>query len=243
MTERAVLLFDGESELSRTSVRWVVRHDRHKRLVPVPIQSPDGQGLLARVPPSRRGYSWHLVLDGRVYSGTDVLDPLLELLDHPLAVRFLKRAIGGMSRVQARPASAEVGNDMPVIPDAPADSNGGGAPTPEPAPPPEAPPAPEAPLPPEAVPAPEAPPPPEAATVADAAPAVGVIDRPAPVGDATPEPSTGVAELPAHVADRPAQVAESPAQVAEPPGPDRGAPAPGRGAAGFPRRRRAGRGS
>jgi hypothetical protein len=51
---------------------------------------------------------------------------------------------------------------------------------------------------------------------------VGVIDRPAPVDDGTPEPdadaeahSTGVAELPSHVAEPPAQAAERPASPEE----------------------------
>src|SRR5438105_2311710 len=124
MTDRAVLLFDAESELCRTSVRWVVRHDRRKQIVTTPIQSPYGQELLAPVPASRRGYSWHLVVDGRVYSGSDVLDPLAQLLDRPVAVRFLRRAIGGMGRVtQPRSAAAEAG-PRAAVPEGPAPSNG-----------------------------------------------------------------------------------------------------------------------
>ncbi len=180
MTDRAVLLFDAGSELCRTSVRWVARHDRRGRIRPVPMGSTEGQDLLASVPPRLRDHSWHLLLDGQVYSGREVLDPLLDLLDRPLAGRFLKRAMEGMGRTGQSRAGAEV----PVAPSqrtAPEPSEpsagGNGAPSAGPDSPPHPRPAPSPPeprpverepgsVPPERVPA---------------APAVGLMERPAPV--------------------------------------------------------------
>jgi hypothetical protein len=218
MTDRAVLLFDSESELCRTSVRWVVRHDRRKQIAPVPIQSPDGERLLAAVPASRRGLSWHLVLDDHVYSGGDVLNPLAELLDRPLAARFLKRAIGGMGRVsQSRPSAAEAGSRGPAAPETPVGGNGAPEHETRADPGSAAPalagnggPAPEGPSAGHDEPAPVADGPapiPDEEPVADSQPAVGLIDRPAPVRVPTPEPAEP-RERPAAVAERAASPAD-----------------------------------
>src|SRR5947209_11416191 len=196
MTGRALLLFDADSEFCRTSVRWAARHDRRGRLRSVPIQTPEGQGLLASVPPPDRGHSWHLLLDGQVYSGRDVLDPLFGLLDRPLAGRFLTRAIAGMGRAgQSRPGpgtgAAPPSPAMAPAPEAPVLGNGAPdqeAPSrPDPVRPAAAPvggdgaSAEEAPVLPEATPGPEAAGSPEPTPDAEAPPAVGLMHRPAPV--------------------------------------------------------------
>jgi predicted DCC family thiol-disulfide oxidoreductase YuxK len=99
--DAASILYDADCGFCRWSLGQVLRLDRHRRLRPISLQSPEADILLAGMPHERRMASWHLVADdGRVYSGGDAFAPLLRLIPggDPLA-----RALA------AFPALADVG--------------------------------------------------------------------------------------------------------------------------------------
>jgi predicted DCC family thiol-disulfide oxidoreductase YuxK len=47
--ERPVLFFDGECNLCNNSVQFIIRHDKQKRFLFAPLQSPAGQEALRSV--------------------------------------------------------------------------------------------------------------------------------------------------------------------------------------------------
>jgi predicted DCC family thiol-disulfide oxidoreductase YuxK len=68
-TGDTAVLYDADCGFCKWSLNWILRWDRRRRLRPVPIQSEEGQKLLAPVPEDDRLDSWHLVLpDGSVSS-------------------------------------------------------------------------------------------------------------------------------------------------------------------------------
>jgi predicted DCC family thiol-disulfide oxidoreductase YuxK len=83
----AVILYDADCGFCRWAVDRVLAWDRAGKLRPVPLQGPEADRLLPGMSEEARMASWHLVLDGRVYSGGAVAAPLLRLLPggRPLA--------------------------------------------------------------------------------------------------------------------------------------------------------------
>jgi predicted DCC family thiol-disulfide oxidoreductase YuxK len=86
-----VVLYDEDCGFCKWSLQKILRWDRARRLRPVPIQSEEGQRLLAPVDPEARLDSWHLVTsDGELYSGGAGAEPLARTLPggRPLAALF-----------------------------------------------------------------------------------------------------------------------------------------------------------
>jgi predicted DCC family thiol-disulfide oxidoreductase YuxK len=83
-----VVLWDRDCGFCAFALALVLRADTRRRLRPMPIQSPEGERLLADLSPEHRLASWHLVDDaGRRTSGGDALTALLRELPagRPLA--------------------------------------------------------------------------------------------------------------------------------------------------------------
>jgi predicted DCC family thiol-disulfide oxidoreductase YuxK len=76
-----LLLYDADCGFCRWSLSWVLRADRHRRLVPVELGSEEANALLSELQLEERAASWHLVApDGRRWSAGAAAPPLLELL-------------------------------------------------------------------------------------------------------------------------------------------------------------------
>ena len=70
--EHATVLYDRDCGFCRWTLAQLLRWDRERRLRPLPIQSAEGQRLLAAVPEEKRLASWHLVTrDGEVRSAEE----------------------------------------------------------------------------------------------------------------------------------------------------------------------------
>lgn len=90
------VLYDEECGFCRYLLAILLRADRHRRLLPIPIQGFDGQRLLSDLTPAQRLATAHVVTPaGRLYSGGDIAVPIAREL--PLGV--------GASRVIGRFAS------------------------------------------------------------------------------------------------------------------------------------------
>jgi predicted DCC family thiol-disulfide oxidoreductase YuxK len=75
------LLYDDDCGFCKLCVRAILGLDRDDRLLPVAIQSEEGQRLLTEVPPERRLDSFHLVTPGgNVRSAGAAAEPLARLL-------------------------------------------------------------------------------------------------------------------------------------------------------------------
>ncbi len=86
----ATVLYDEDCGFCKWSLDKILVWDRSRKLRPVPIQSEEGQRLLAGVPEERRLDSWHLVeAVGSVRSAGAAAPPLLDLMPggRPLAAR------------------------------------------------------------------------------------------------------------------------------------------------------------
>ena len=84
----ATVLYDEDCGFCKWSLDKILVWDRSRKLRPVPIQSEEGQLLLAGVPEEKRLDSWHLVeSSGTVRSAGDAAAPLFGLLPggRPLA--------------------------------------------------------------------------------------------------------------------------------------------------------------
>ena len=92
----ATLLYDEDCGFCKWSLDKVLAWDRRRRLRPVPIQSEEGQRLLASVPEERRLDSWHLVEpSGAVRSAGDAAAPLFDLLPGGRPLAATARALPG----------------------------------------------------------------------------------------------------------------------------------------------------
>jgi predicted DCC family thiol-disulfide oxidoreductase YuxK len=88
--ERHVVLYDEDCGFCRWSLDRLLRWDRHRRLRAAPIQSEEGDRLLADLSEERRLASWHLVTpDGRRSSGGAATAPLARLLPGGAPIAFL----------------------------------------------------------------------------------------------------------------------------------------------------------
>lgn len=117
MSAPAHLLYDADCGFCRWSLGWVLRWDRERRLVPVALQDPRADQLLASVPAAERMRSWHLVgADGTVESAGAAAAPLLRMLPAgaPLA-RLFELAPGSVAAAYRRVSGAR-GRLGPRIP-------------------------------------------------------------------------------------------------------------------------------
>jgi predicted DCC family thiol-disulfide oxidoreductase YuxK len=82
------IVYDGGCRFCRWSLGWVLRWDRHRRLRPLALASPEADRVLAAIEPERRASSWHLIDSGDgVRSAGSAAPDLLRLLPggRPLA--------------------------------------------------------------------------------------------------------------------------------------------------------------
>ena len=78
MTEPdAIVLYDEDCGFCKWSLDKILAWDRSRRLRPVPIQSDEGQRLLASVPEEDRLASWHLVEPSGEVRSAGAAAPLL----------------------------------------------------------------------------------------------------------------------------------------------------------------------
>lgn len=88
--ERHVVLYDGDCGFCRWSLDRLLRWDRRDNLRAVPIQSDEGDQVLADLSEQARLSSWHLVTpDGRRYSGGAATGPMARLLPAGAPVALL----------------------------------------------------------------------------------------------------------------------------------------------------------
>lgn len=87
---RHIVLYDEDCGFCRWSLDRLLRWDRRGLLRATPIQSEEGDRLLADLPEEDRLASWHLVApDGRRYSGGAAAGPLARLLPAGAPVALL----------------------------------------------------------------------------------------------------------------------------------------------------------
>lgn len=84
---RGVVLYDADCGFCRWTLAKLLAWDRRGALRPVPIDSEEGERLLAGMEREQRLASWHLVREGRTWSAGAAFPPLLRLLPggRPLA--------------------------------------------------------------------------------------------------------------------------------------------------------------
>jgi predicted DCC family thiol-disulfide oxidoreductase YuxK len=76
-----ILIYDPDCGFCRWSLSWILRADRPRRVVPVPLGSEEANALLSDMAPEQRAASWHLVApDGPRWSAGAAAPPLLRLL-------------------------------------------------------------------------------------------------------------------------------------------------------------------
>jgi len=92
----ATVLYDEDCGFCKWSLGKILAWDRSRKLRPVPIQSEEGQSLLASVPEDRRLDSWHFVEpSGAVRSAGDAAAPLFDLLPGGKPLAGLARLLPG----------------------------------------------------------------------------------------------------------------------------------------------------
>jgi len=92
--ERAVILFDNKCGFCVWSLSKILSWDRHGRLRPVALKSPEADDLLMGMDPELKRASWHLVApDGRTYSGGQAVAPLARLLPGGTPIALLAGAV------------------------------------------------------------------------------------------------------------------------------------------------------
>jgi predicted DCC family thiol-disulfide oxidoreductase YuxK len=92
----ATVLYDEDCGFCKWSLDKILAWDRHRLLRPVPIQSDEGQRLLASVPEEKRLDSWHLVVpSGEVRSAGSAAEPLFGLLPGGKPLAGIARALPG----------------------------------------------------------------------------------------------------------------------------------------------------
>jgi predicted DCC family thiol-disulfide oxidoreductase YuxK len=97
VSERLRLYYDHDCGFCRWTLAWVLRWDRHQRLRPVPIESHEGDRELGDLGDARLE-SWHLIRDGRRWSGGRAFAPLLEELPGGRPLASLARRLGWLLR-------------------------------------------------------------------------------------------------------------------------------------------------
>ncbi len=93
------ILFDSDCGFCRWALGWVLRWDRAHTLVPVEIQSAEGQALLSAVDPAERLRSWHLApQDADVRSAGAAFPGLFSVLPGAGPLGALARRAPGLTR-------------------------------------------------------------------------------------------------------------------------------------------------
>jgi predicted DCC family thiol-disulfide oxidoreductase YuxK len=83
-----IVFYDLDCGFCRWTLAMLLRRDADARLLPLPIQSPEGERMLAAIPLDERLRSAHVVAaDGRVWSGGDVAAPIAAELGWPWRAR------------------------------------------------------------------------------------------------------------------------------------------------------------
>ena len=105
--ERPIVFYDEDCGFCRWTLAMFLRWDRHRRLRPGPIESPEGDEMLAELDMETRKRSWHLVADGRLVSAGAAFAPLLERLPGGtpfarVAARFPRVMLVGYVAVASR---------------------------------------------------------------------------------------------------------------------------------------------
>jgi predicted DCC family thiol-disulfide oxidoreductase YuxK len=96
--ERSVVLYDEDCGFCRWSADRLRALDRRGELRFVPIQSPEGQRLLAVLSPERRLESWHLVRpDGTVRSSGAAVPEVLRRLPGGAPLASVASAAPGLT--------------------------------------------------------------------------------------------------------------------------------------------------
>ena len=99
----ATVLYDRDCGFCRVTLARILRFDRARKLRPLPIQSEEGQRLLARVPEDERLASWHLVTpDGVVKSGAAGFPGLFSRLPGGAPIAWLTGLLQGPSALGYR---------------------------------------------------------------------------------------------------------------------------------------------
>jgi predicted DCC family thiol-disulfide oxidoreductase YuxK len=96
----ATLLYDAECRFCLWAMGMLLVWDRRGRLVPLALQEPAADRLLAELAPEQRMETWHLIVTtGERYDGGAAFAPLFELLP---AGRPLARLAGRFPSAAAR---------------------------------------------------------------------------------------------------------------------------------------------
>jgi predicted DCC family thiol-disulfide oxidoreductase YuxK len=93
----AVVLYDADCGFCRWAVDKVLAWDRAGKLRPEALQGPQADRLLRGLSEEAKMASWHLVIDGNVYSGGAVAAPLLRLLPGGRPLAPVAAAFPGLS--------------------------------------------------------------------------------------------------------------------------------------------------
>jgi predicted DCC family thiol-disulfide oxidoreductase YuxK len=97
-TDTVTVLYDRDCGFCRWSLAKILAWDRRRRLRPLPIQSEEGQRLLAGMPEDEQLRSWHLVHpDGRVESAGDGFPALFSRLPGGRPIAALTRRLPRLS--------------------------------------------------------------------------------------------------------------------------------------------------
>ena len=95
-TDNATVLYDRDCGFCRWTLAKILRLDRDRRLRPLPIQSAEGQRLLANIPEEDRLASWHLATsDGEVRSAHEGFPGLFSRLPAGAPIALLTGALPG----------------------------------------------------------------------------------------------------------------------------------------------------
>lgn len=87
----AVVVFDGVCNFCSASVRFILRHDRHGRLLFAPLQSPVGRELMRRHGIDPASPETFLLIDGpKVYTRSDAALEIVRDLGPWRALRVLR---------------------------------------------------------------------------------------------------------------------------------------------------------
>lgn len=79
--DQSIVIYDRDCGFCRWSLSLLLRADRHRRLRPLALGTPQADELLADLTPEQRSASWHLVSpDGRRASAGAGLPAVLVLL-------------------------------------------------------------------------------------------------------------------------------------------------------------------
>jgi predicted DCC family thiol-disulfide oxidoreductase YuxK len=93
------VFYDADCGFCRYTLAALLRLDRERRLLPAPIQGPDGERLLGHLTPEQRLRSAHVVTpEGRVYSGGDAVVPIARELPGMAPVATIAGALAAPTR-------------------------------------------------------------------------------------------------------------------------------------------------